>query len=85
MLQKERIPAKMKILFYKKEGSEYRTPNDVANDDGETIEFEGTEIVNAESDDETSATLYTAGGYFYVTLTAEDIETISKLRKEPRP
>jgi hypothetical protein len=39
-------------------------------------EFEGTEIVNIDKDDENLVTVYTNGGEFYIVLTKQDIQAI---------
>lgn len=68
----------MKVLFYKKEGSDRRSPKDVVDpvhSDSDTLEFEGTTVAHVETV-EGITTIYTEGGHFYLTLTAEDVQKI---------
>lgn len=68
----------MHIMFYK-HGKPYKTPNDAGIDDGETIDFNDTAIANIDPPevDARYITVYTEGGYFYLTLDENDLYRMS--------
>jgi len=67
----------MKILFFRGIDGIHKDPQITSNSDESTLEFDPGDVINVDSDEFGTVTIYTSFGSWYITLTKEELDKIN--------